>query len=215
MADRPPSSHNSSYSLDLDALAQAGRLLDTSSSHVSAAWLQQLPLPRVDVLRSDDVDGPSDFTQNMEFWMRRDGKSELRPVQPTEGGEHDSQLVRVFPARGPADATINGLATANTSMQATGYVEELDADSISALSVDLQDGTMLSSPEDEHASEQGSVHGHEGGHSMEHQHDTERDNDEQNDLEKRVNETLDQQMMHELKNESKGMLSDERLSDGR
>ena len=59
--DRPPSSPTDShYSIDLAALD-----LD---SHSGAST--PLPTQHVDRVLSEDIDGPSDFTQNMEAWMR-------------------------------------------------------------------------------------------------------------------------------------------------
>ncbi|KAF2153356.1 hypothetical protein K461DRAFT_278175 [Myriangium duriaei CBS 260.36] len=56
----PQSPAHSDYSIDLNAMTQ-----DTNDE-------QQSPLPtrRMDEVRSEDIDGPSDFTLNMEEWMR-------------------------------------------------------------------------------------------------------------------------------------------------
>ncbi|KAK8173281.1 hypothetical protein IWX90DRAFT_426570 [Phyllosticta citrichinensis] len=52
-------SDETAYSIDFDALLGAKGSDDELTEEVP-----------VDVVRSDDVDGPSDFTQNMEAWMR-------------------------------------------------------------------------------------------------------------------------------------------------
>jgi hypothetical protein len=54
----PASPNASDYTLDLGALDSAS---DTETS---------IPKPRVERIFSEDIDGPSDFTQNMEMWMR-------------------------------------------------------------------------------------------------------------------------------------------------
>ncbi|CAK3933736.1 Hypothetical predicted protein [Lecanosticta acicola] len=56
--ERPSSRAESEYSLDLDALD-----LETQSDI-------DIPKQKVDRIFSEDIDGPSDFTQNMEMWMR-------------------------------------------------------------------------------------------------------------------------------------------------
>lgn len=58
--DAPPSPQLSEYSLDLDALT-----LDTRSELSSP-----LPTAKLDQVRSEDIDGPSDFTINMGEWMK-------------------------------------------------------------------------------------------------------------------------------------------------
>lgn len=57
----PPSPSHSHYSLDLDALN-----LDDDET----GPLTPLPQPTIDVIASDDIDGPTDFTVNMGKWMR-------------------------------------------------------------------------------------------------------------------------------------------------
>ncbi|EME43528.1 hypothetical protein DOTSEDRAFT_80881 [Dothistroma septosporum NZE10] len=56
--ERRDSQDQSDYSLDLGALDQ-----DTASD-------MDIPKQKVDRIFSEDIDGPSDFTQNMEMWMR-------------------------------------------------------------------------------------------------------------------------------------------------
>ena len=58
--ERPASPAESQYSIDLAALD-----LDSHSGASSPA-----PKQHVDQVLSEDIDGPSDFTQNMEAWMR-------------------------------------------------------------------------------------------------------------------------------------------------
>ncbi|KIW01614.1 uncharacterized protein PV09_07085 [Verruconis gallopava] len=50
----------SDFSLDLDALP------DGEESSIVAT---PLPRAKLDVVNSDDIDGPTDFTQNLEYWM--------------------------------------------------------------------------------------------------------------------------------------------------
>lgn len=57
--DRPSSPAGSEYSLDLGALD-----LDSHSNASSP-----LPKPRVDRVLSEDIEGPSDFTEHLERWM--------------------------------------------------------------------------------------------------------------------------------------------------
>lgn len=60
--ERPESPANDSkYSLDLAALELDSR---------SGASSPRLPSRQIDRVLSEDIDGPSDFTQNMEYWMR-------------------------------------------------------------------------------------------------------------------------------------------------
>ena len=65
-----PQSPDSHYSIDLAAL-------DTDSR--SGASSPQLPTQHVDHVLSEDIDGPSDFTQNLEKWMRGTGALNSRP----------------------------------------------------------------------------------------------------------------------------------------
>ncbi|KAK7516995.1 uncharacterized protein IWZ02DRAFT_35406 [Phyllosticta citriasiana] len=68
-------SDETAYSIDFDALLGAKGSDDDLTEEVP-----------VDVVRSDDVDGPSDFTQNMEAWMRgelpKDKSEDTTPKQP-------------------------------------------------------------------------------------------------------------------------------------
>lgn len=57
----PESSENTAYSIDFDALMGGSKDNDD---------LTMDDMEPVEAVRSEDVDGPSDFTQNMEFWMR-------------------------------------------------------------------------------------------------------------------------------------------------
>ncbi|KAI7373969.1 hypothetical protein KC336_g20308, partial [Hortaea werneckii] len=60
---RPSSRAESDYELDLDALG-------INDSNVSSPVK-----PHIDRIRSEDIEGPSDFTLNMEKWMRGGGSS--------------------------------------------------------------------------------------------------------------------------------------------
>lgn len=83
---RPSRSRSSSladptteYSLNLDALTP-------SKAHESSLMDSMQAIgPAPDVVRNEDIEGPSDFTQNMEFWMRggetSDTKREALQVQ--------------------------------------------------------------------------------------------------------------------------------------
>ncbi|KAK3050972.1 hypothetical protein LTR09_007721 [Extremus antarcticus] len=59
--ERPASPTESQYTLDLAALDGDSR---------SGASSPALPAQQVDHVHSEDIDGPSDFTQNLERWMR-------------------------------------------------------------------------------------------------------------------------------------------------
>lgn len=81
---RPSSPSNSDYSLDLGALD-----METQSDI-------DIPKPKVERVFSEDIDGPSDFTQNMEMWMRggtmskgtmRGSRKMQRPIQEDEEQE--------------------------------------------------------------------------------------------------------------------------------
>ncbi len=90
---RPSHSRSSSqadltteYSLNLNALTP-------SKAHESSLMDSPQAIgPVLDVVRSEDIEGPSDFTQNMEFWMRggetsdtkREALQEQHKVEPEE-----------------------------------------------------------------------------------------------------------------------------------
>ncbi|QDS68631.1 hypothetical protein FKW77_001538 [Venturia effusa] len=57
------SSNSSLYSLNLDAL------IPPDEHDESSLELQQPATNAIDVVNSEDIDGPTDFTQNMEYWM--------------------------------------------------------------------------------------------------------------------------------------------------
>ena len=63
------------YSLDLGALPGA---VDESMLHVADYE------ERLDQIHSEDIDGPSDFTQNMELWMRGKLPNVLKPQKATD-----------------------------------------------------------------------------------------------------------------------------------
>ncbi|CZT21857.1 uncharacterized protein RCC_07724 [Ramularia collo-cygni] len=67
----------SEYSLDLNALGSDG---DTDTS---------IPKPRMDRVFSEDIDGPSDFTQNMDMWMR--GGSLRKKANANPGSQAQTQ----------------------------------------------------------------------------------------------------------------------------
>ncbi|KAK5112311.1 hypothetical protein LTR85_011583 [Meristemomyces frigidus] len=71
--DRPSSPAGSEYSLDLGALD-----LDSHSNASSS-----IPKPRVDRVLSEDIDGPSDFTEHLERWMHGGtlGKGTMRSAR--------------------------------------------------------------------------------------------------------------------------------------
>ncbi|KAF2754737.1 hypothetical protein EJ05DRAFT_131799 [Pseudovirgaria hyperparasitica] len=56
------STHRTKYSIDFDALRGPG---SDASSFADLPKVEPL-----DAIRSEDIDGPTDFTQNMDFWMR-------------------------------------------------------------------------------------------------------------------------------------------------
>ncbi|KAF4313806.1 hypothetical protein GTA08_BOTSDO01485 [Botryosphaeria dothidea] len=61
----PAESENTAYSIDLDALLGGGGGIKDDDGDLTLDDTEPF-----DTVRSSDVDGPSDFTQNMEFWMR-------------------------------------------------------------------------------------------------------------------------------------------------
>lgn len=80
---RPPSRalSESRYEIDLDALGGA------NDSILSSTGLEEDEEDkRVDVVRSDEIEGPEDFTMNMEFWMRT-------PLLPTQEQEEANTKV--------------------------------------------------------------------------------------------------------------------------
>lgn len=77
--ERPPSAMDSEYSLDLGALD-----MDTVSD-------MELPKQKVDRIFSEDIDGPSDFTQNMELWMRGGTASRKGTLK---GKKHSSAVIQ-------------------------------------------------------------------------------------------------------------------------
>ncbi|GAM83942.1 hypothetical protein ANO11243_019320 [Dothideomycetidae sp. 11243] len=72
----PQSPAHSEYSIDLNAMTQ-----DTHDEAQSPA-----PTRRIDEVRSEDIDGPSDFTLNMEDWMR--GTHKRKTTAPNNTGTH-------------------------------------------------------------------------------------------------------------------------------
>ncbi|KAK5166460.1 uncharacterized protein LTR77_008003 [Saxophila tyrrhenica] len=66
---QPASPTQSQYSIDLAALDLDSR---------SGASSPELPAPPIDRVLSEDIDGPSDFTQNLEKWMRGGGTMNSR-----------------------------------------------------------------------------------------------------------------------------------------
>ena len=78
----PPSPTHSDYSIDLAALDMASRSGATTP----------VPAPHVDRILSDDVEGPSDFTLNMEKWIR--GGSPAKPKK--EATNNDVRSAKHF-----------------------------------------------------------------------------------------------------------------------
>ncbi|EOD51205.1 putative spindle pole body associated protein [Neofusicoccum parvum UCRNP2] len=66
----PASSDNTAYSIDFDALLGGGGGSAGKHDDDELDLSALVDAETVDAVRSEDVDGPSDFTQNMEFWMR-------------------------------------------------------------------------------------------------------------------------------------------------
>jgi DNA repair exonuclease SbcCD ATPase subunit len=84
MSRRSSLSTVSDYSINLDALGPSGK--DDSS----ILPLQEDNLHAIDVVHSEDIDGPTDFTQNMEFWMSAKLPNVLQPTKLE--GERKSDL---------------------------------------------------------------------------------------------------------------------------
>jgi hypothetical protein len=79
---RPTSPTESQYSIDLAALDGESR---------SGASSPALPTQHVDRVLSEDIDGPSDFTQNLEGWMRG---GTLNKKGTLKGGLHSLKEAR-------------------------------------------------------------------------------------------------------------------------
>ncbi|KAF2436813.1 hypothetical protein EJ08DRAFT_673951 [Tothia fuscella] len=84
LSRRSSLSNISDYSINLDALGPSSK--DDSSL---------LPLPQenshaIDVIHSEDIDGPTDFTQNMEYWMNAKLPNVVKPTKLD--GERKSDL---------------------------------------------------------------------------------------------------------------------------
>ncbi|KAK4502063.1 hypothetical protein PRZ48_007874 [Zasmidium cellare] len=108
---RPSSPTNSDYSLDLGALD-----METESDI-------DIPKPKVERVFSEDIDGPSDFTQNMEMWMRggtmskgtmRESRKIQRPIQEEEDEpQHEDRLA--VPETGEVDEKTESHHTPDSS----------------------------------------------------------------------------------------------------
>jgi hypothetical protein len=69
------SSNSSQYSFDLDALMPP-------DEHDSSSLVVQQPSKKaIDVVDSEDIDGPTDFTQNMEYWMSTKLPTVMEPTK--------------------------------------------------------------------------------------------------------------------------------------
>ncbi|KAF2140208.1 uncharacterized protein K452DRAFT_359872 [Aplosporella prunicola CBS 121167] len=92
-ADRKQShteSDNTAYSLDFAALPGASK--DDADFSLNGEPLE--------TVRSEDIDGPSDFTQNMELWMRGQVSPKTeRPTRHPESPEQQHQESQPSPAR--------------------------------------------------------------------------------------------------------------------
>ncbi|KAF2084605.1 hypothetical protein K490DRAFT_59412 [Saccharata proteae CBS 121410] len=124
------------YSIDFDAL------LGADNNDTGDITLDE---PAIDVVNSEDVEGPSDFTQNMEFWMRGGRLPERgREEEEEEGGErvededgaaaaegHDEDADEGFQADDDetlpevGEARDQGLESVDTS-QAAAIIEDLE-----------------------------------------------------------------------------------------
>ncbi|OJD32957.1 spindle pole body associated protein [Diplodia corticola] len=91
---------NTAYSIDFDALmsggGSGGRRRGRHDNDDDDLTLDDTE--PFDTLRSEDVDGPSDFTQNMEYWMR----SRFSPPQAQQQQQQQNQRgKRIVSAAGP------------------------------------------------------------------------------------------------------------------
>lgn len=90
---------NTAYSIDFDALvggSGGGRRRGGHPDHDDDLTLDDTE--PFDTLRSEDVDGPSDFTQNMEFWMR----SKFSPPQAQQ--QRGKRMANADPGATPETA---------------------------------------------------------------------------------------------------------------
>ncbi|RDI84299.1 hypothetical protein Vi05172_g5551 [Venturia inaequalis] len=69
------SSNSSQYSLNLDAL------MPPDENDESSLMAQQSRTHAIDVVNSEDIDGPTDFTQNMEHWMSIELPTVVEPTK--------------------------------------------------------------------------------------------------------------------------------------
>ncbi len=139
------SSQSSTYSIDLNALPGIK----------SEYTVSEIPQPHYDSVRTEDINGPSDFTQNMDYWMRASGDYAAgnNPGRGNPDADGES-LLRQTRSEHDAVEDINGalelddtLADANDSQHEDDHVKDMDRLSVSSLSLDEQQGTFLSSPQ--------------------------------------------------------------------
>ena len=115
------------YSLNLDVLTP-------SKAHESSLMESMQAIgPAVDVVQSDDIEGPSDFTQNMEFWMRGGKISDTKreEVQVQQKVEHEESDGSSFPeehANGDKSPDGNTAETINVEEQHSMQEQQLVPD---------------------------------------------------------------------------------------
>jgi hypothetical protein len=76
-------SNGSRYSLNLDALPSA------STQDESMLYEDGVHHDVFDVVRTDEIDGPTDFTQNMEYWMQLKLPNIVKPTKMEGMGKQD------------------------------------------------------------------------------------------------------------------------------
>ena len=141
---RPSHSRSSSqadltteYSLNLDALTP-------SKAHESSLMDSAQAIgPALDVVRSEDIEGPSDFTQNMEFWMRGGGTSDtkrqaLQEQHKVEPEELDASSSPEEHANGEEGPAANIGETINVEEQQSEPEQQLACDESNAATHEAQ-----------------------------------------------------------------------------
>ncbi|KAF2841243.1 hypothetical protein M501DRAFT_989782 [Patellaria atrata CBS 101060] len=122
----PPSPAHSAYDVNLSALPLVG---DESTDDLSLNLDEAIVGTQLDVLRSDDVGGPSDFTENMEWWINgghRKGsikkRSEKRGMRMVDTGVGASSVNLGSKELGTPDLTSG--TSANTQEEEVGDDED-------------------------------------------------------------------------------------------
>lgn len=119
-------SDETAYSIDFDALLGAKGSDDDLTEEVP-----------VDVVRSDDVDGPSDFTQNMEAWMR----GELPKDKPEDTTPKQQKYEDKAAGVDAVDHAAQQPAPVSSGAGADAYLSDTEADESESENEDQHDRT--------------------------------------------------------------------------